>query len=453
MSLPELTQSLAACDNRPEEALALARAAAQAVRTCDPDPHSFISLVPPPEITKDLRPGPLLGCIFSVKDNIDIQGVPTTCGSRLFEDSLAYSDARAVQILKDAGAQCIGKNNMHELALGATGINPRFGTTTNPWDESRIAGGSSGGSAVAVALGQVHVALGTDSGGSVRQPAAMCGIVGFKPTGGEISLDGVQGAAWSIDHVGIFASNVGDVAKVWDNLGAERSKARTGPIRIGYLQDDSMGRVDPPVWSAYMATIEELKRSKLDMTGISLPNLTSAPYICVSVVYPEIASQHHDLVRERPEMYSDEIRTIVYLGELWSARNYLDAQRLRVAMEVDFRARTFQYDAVLTPTVAVQPPPIGEPAHVTGDPEGPALYTMMRFTAPFNVIGYPAISIPAGSDHNGLPFGLQVVGKPHRDNDLLDIAHRMEDRLGPMSSRRSQTGTIPRPDAREHGDK
>jgi aspartyl-tRNA(Asn)/glutamyl-tRNA(Gln) amidotransferase subunit A len=322
---------------------------------------------------------------------------------------------------------------MHELALGATGINPRFGTTTNPWDETRIAGGSSGGSAVAVALGQVHVALGTDSGGSVRLPAAMCGVVGFKPTGGAIPLDGVKGAAWSIDSVGIFASNVGDVAKVWDNLSSERSRARTDPIRIGYLQDDSMGRVDPPVWSAYLAAIEELKRSDLDLTGVSLPNLTSAPYLCVSVVYPEIASQHHELVREHPEMYGDEIRTIVYLGELWSARNYLDAQRLRVTMEAEFRSRTLQYDAVLMPTAPVQPPPIGEPAHVAGDPEGPALYTMMRFTVPFNVIGYPAISIPAGSDHDGLPFGLQVVGKPNRDNDLLDIAQRMEGRLGALS--------------------
>lgn len=435
MSIPEFHAALDACKAEPDLALAIARNAVRAIRESEPDPQSFIHV---PNEPAAVQPGPLLGCVYSVKDNIDVLGLPTTCGSRLFEQQIATSDAAVVEDLRAAGALCIGKNNMHELALGATGVNLRFGTATNPWDSRRIAGGSSGGSAVAVSLRQVHMALGTDSGGSVRIPAAMCGVVGFKPTGGAISLDGVQGAAWSIDHVGIMAPRVDVVTAVWDTLHPPTSSERYGGPRLAYLADDSMGRVSPNVWATYMSAIERLERSGFDLVGISLPNLTAAPYICVSVVYPEIASQHHDLVRASPDLYSDDIRALVYLGELWSGRNYLDAQRLRMTMQADYRKRTDRFDAILTPTVAVQPPLFNEPAHVPGDAPDSALYTAMRFTVPFNAIGYPAISVPAGTDPEGLPFGLQVVGKPNQDRQLLQIAQKVEDELGPMPSPASQ---------------
>jgi aspartyl-tRNA(Asn)/glutamyl-tRNA(Gln) amidotransferase subunit A len=170
----------------------------------------------------------------------------------------------------------------------------------------------------------------------------------------------------------------------------------------------------------------------MSLKGISMPGLSASPYVCVSVVYPEVASLHHDLVRAHPELYSSDIRALVYLGELWSAKNYVDAQRIRGVLRDRLRAITEPYDAVLTPTAAIQPPRIGEKAQVEGDPPGSELYTFMRFTVALNVTGYPAISLPAGLDRDGLPVGLQVIGKPRADTALLDVAQRIETVLGVM---------------------
>jgi aspartyl-tRNA(Asn)/glutamyl-tRNA(Gln) amidotransferase subunit A len=414
-------------------ATALARAAASELRHSPDNSHSFISIADDSAIGDGVAAGPLLGCVVSVKDNIDVRGLPTTCGSRLFEDHRPDSDAWVVTALQKVGAHCIGKNNMHELALGATGINSRFGATTTPWDARRSAGGSSGGSAVAVARRQVHISLGTDSGGSVRLPAAMCGIVGFKPTAGALPLDGVEGAALTMDSLGLFATEVGDIRRVWDAIGPrQRGSRRRRQLRLGYLHDDSMGRVDTRVWERYLETVEHLRQSGMNLTGISVPGLSAAPHVCVSVVYPEVASLHYDLVRQHPELYSSDIRGLIYLGELWSARNYVDAQRLRGVLRDRLRAIAEPFDAILTPTAAIQPPRIGDKAQVEGDPPGSELYTFIRFTVALNATGYPGISVPAGLDQDGLPVGLQVIGKPRGDTTLLDVAQQIENVLGVM---------------------
>lgn len=431
MGIAALSDCIASVDGDPKRAVALARRAAAAVREGDRDIHAFITVVDDPALGDDPAAGALLGCIYSVKDNIDVGGLPTTCGSRLLEDRRPADDAWVVTALKAQGAQCIGKNNMHELALGATGVNPWFGTTATPWDRTRSAGGSSGGSALAVACRQVHVSLGTDSGGSVRIPAAMCGVVGFKPTAGALPLRGVEGAALSMDSLGIFATQLGDLRRVWDAIGPQspRRKSRRR-LRLAYLHDDSMGRVDSRVWERYIAAVEILRRGGLELTGISMPGFAAAPYVCISIVYPEIASLHHILVRERPDLYSGDIRALIYLGELWSAPNYVDAQRLRTVLRNRLRELLDPYDAILTPTVAIQPPRIGEKAQVEGDPPGSELYTFMRFTVALNVTGYPAVSVPAGLDREGLPVGLQAIGRPREDAALLDVAQRIESLLG-----------------------
>jgi aspartyl-tRNA(Asn)/glutamyl-tRNA(Gln) amidotransferase subunit A len=433
MGIPSLSEALASVGGDPKRAAALARSAAQEAQRNDGERHAFISIVDDSTIHDALAAGPLLGCIFSVKDNIDVRGLPTTCGSRLFEDHRPSSNAWVVSALQAAGAQCIGKNNMHELALGATGVNPRYGTTTTPWDPTRSAGGSSGGSAVAVACRQVHISLGTDSGGSVRIPAAMCGIVGFKPTAGGLPLEGVQGAALTMDSLGIFATQMGDLRRVWDAIAPQQRHTRVQRRpRLAYLNDHSMGSVDARVWERYREVVETLRRAGVKLTGISMPGFSIAPYVCVSVVYPEVASLHYYLVRERPDLYSGDIRALVYLGELWSSRNYVDAQRLRSVLRDRLWTIVQPYDAVLTPTVAIQPPRIGEEARVEGDPPGSELYTFMRFTVALNVTGYPAVSVPAGLDRESLPVGLQVIGKPRRDAALLDVAQQIEDVLGVM---------------------
>jgi aspartyl-tRNA(Asn)/glutamyl-tRNA(Gln) amidotransferase subunit A len=433
MTLPQLSQAITSVAQDPGRAVALARRMADEARRSDSAAHAFITIADGASLGEEPAAGPLLGCIFAVKDNIDVRGLPTTCGSRLFDGHVAKADAGVVTALKAAGALCIGKNNMHELALGATGVNPRFGTTTTPWDAARSAGGSSGGSAVSVALRQVHISLGTDSGGSVRIPASMCGIVGFKPTAGALPLQGVAGAALSLDSLGIFSLEVADLRRVWDAIAPAKPRPRPKrKLRLAFLQDESMGRVSPPVWERYKEAVAALRGSGIDVTGISMPGFAAAPYVCISIVYPEVASLHYDLVRQKPQLYSGEIRALVYLGELWSARHYVDAQRLREVLRARMQAVTAPYDAVLTPTAAIQPPRIGEVAHVAGDPPGSGLYTFMRFTVALNATGYPAISVPAGLDGDGLPVGLQIIGKPRADAALLDVAQRVEEVLGVM---------------------
>jgi aspartyl-tRNA(Asn)/glutamyl-tRNA(Gln) amidotransferase subunit A len=261
----------------------------------------------------------------------------------------------------------------------------------------------------------------------------MCGIVGYKPTAGALPLQGVEGAALTMDSLGIFATEVGDVRRVWEAIAPrQRSSRERRRPRLAYLKDESMGRVDARVWTRYRDAVENLRRSGMSLTGISMPGLSAAPYVCISIVYPEVASLHHDLVRRHPELYSGDIRALVYLGELWSAKNYVDAQRLRGVLRARLRVITDPYDAVLTPTAAVQPPRIGEKAQVEGDPPGSELYTFMRFTVALNATGYPAISVPAGLDRDGLPVGLQIIAKPHGDAALLDVAQRIETVLGVM---------------------
>jgi Asp-tRNA(Asn)/Glu-tRNA(Gln) amidotransferase A subunit family amidase len=431
LAIADLTDAIAAAGGDPKRAAALARKAAAAVRGNDKDRHAFIAVLDDGAIAEPPA-GPLLGCVYAVKDNIDMAGLATTAGSRLLENNRASADAWVVNAMRGAGAVCIGKNNMHELALGASGVNPRFGTTTTPWDGMRTAGGSSGGSAVAVASGQVHVSFGTDSGGSVRIPAAMCGIVGYKPTAGALPVTGIAGAALTMDSLGIFARHMDGVRRVWDAIGPRDDTIVPSRPRLAYIQDDSMGRVSPPVWARYQEALEVLRRSGADLTGISMPGLKVSPYVCISVVYAEIASLHCDLMRAHPELYSPDILALFYLGALWSSDHYVDAQRLRTVLRNRLHALIQPYDAILTPTVAIQPPRIGEAAQVEGDPPGSELYTFMRFTVTLNATGYPGISVPAGLDRDRLPVGLQVIGKPYEDTKLLGIAQQVEDVLGLM---------------------
>jgi aspartyl-tRNA(Asn)/glutamyl-tRNA(Gln) amidotransferase subunit A len=436
MVMPDLDGALAEASGNPAKAIAIARAASAAVGPDGGVFKSFISVDPDPKPDLNRSSDALLGCVFSTKDNIDAAGFRTTCGSRLFADApRASADSWIVASLKQAGATLIGKNNMHEFALGATGANALFGTTINPWDRTRNVGGSSGGSASAVALRQVHVAVGTDSGGSVRMPAAFTGIVGFKPTPGVLPMTGVAGESWSMDCLGLFTATVSNLQTVWNAIVPAPAASPAARLRLAYLSDDSMGRVEPVVWAKYQMAIAHLRKSSAQVTPISIPGFDVCPYVCISIVYPEVASVHYELMRDRPHLYDQQIRALIALGELWSSRNYLDAQRLRAMLRDRFASVITPYEAVLTPTVPIQPPRIGEPAHVSGDATSQSLYTLIRFTVAFNVIGYPAISVPSGLDGDGLPTALQIIGRPGDDGALIEISHRIEGMLGPMPPR------------------
>jgi aspartyl-tRNA(Asn)/glutamyl-tRNA(Gln) amidotransferase subunit A len=432
MALPSLSNALETTRTKRSSAREIAMNAIASLKGQE-EYKSFISVADDCEPAADRKSDALLGCVFSLKDNIDAAGMRTTCGSRVFADAPpATEDSWIAAALKRAGAICIGKNNMHEFALGATGENGVYGTTVSPWDKTRGVGGSSGGSASAVALRQVHLSLGTDSGGSVRMPAGMSGIVGFKPTAGALPMTGVAGAAWSIDSLGLFTSTVADLRTLWAVVVSGEPPSSPKRLRIGYLGDDSMGRVEPGVWAHYLSAVEKLRHAGAELVPISLPGFGDCPFIAMTVAYAEVASTHREILRTKAPLYDQKIRGLICLGEIWSSRHYVDAQRLRSVFRQRFAAIQAPFDAVLTPSVAIQPPKIGVAAHVTGDPPAQGLYTVMRFTVLFNCTGHPAISVPSGLDNDGLPNGVQLIGRPGRDATLLEIAQRVEDVLGTM---------------------
>ena len=433
IQLPDLSAAIGQTIGDPRRAATIAENAVGDLSRHGQTFNTFIGVDRKPAPKPDRVKDSLLGCVFSVKDNIDVAGLVTTCGSRVFKDAPpASKDSWIVAALRDAGAQCIGKNNMHEFALGDTGENPVFGTTANPWDQTRNCGGSSGGSASAVALRQVHLAIGTDSGGSVRVPAGFTGIVGFKPTPGTLPLAGVSGAAWTIDNLGLFTATVTDLSIIWDAIVGPAIPAKPKYLRLGYLADDSMGLVEPEVWARYLGAIEMLRNAGVKMVGISMEGFADGPFICMSIAYPEIASLHYELLRDRPDLYDPNIRGLISLGDIWSSRVYLDAQRMRTVFSRRFADVLAPFDAIVTPTAAVQPPKIGSPARVAADALEKAAYTNQRFTVLFNIIGYPALSLPSGFDGDGLPTAVQIIGRPGADGGLLDIALGVEEIFGVM---------------------
>ena len=272
----DLATALRQVAGDPAKAAQLARAAAAAVRPTDPPYHAFISVDPDPRAAADRHSDALLGCVFSIKDNIDLAGFRTTCSAMLADAPIATADAWIVKALKRAGAVCIGKNNMHEFALGATGASPMFGTTVNPWDHGRNVGGSSGGGASAVALRQVHLSLGTDSGGSVRMPASFTGITGFKPTPGVLPMDGVAG---DLDPRLPRPVHADRRRPAHDLAGDRRGRAGAAepPAAPGISQRTIHGGVHPVVWAQYQAALERLRGAGLDLVPISIEGFRPLP--------------------------------------------------------------------------------------------------------------------------------------------------------------------------------
>jgi aspartyl-tRNA(Asn)/glutamyl-tRNA(Gln) amidotransferase subunit A len=374
--------------------------------------------------------GPLAGVPFAVKDNIDVEGFPTTSGTRLGdEQGPAEHDAAVVADLREAGAHCVGKTNLGEIALEASTDNPHFGRTLNPRDPDRTPGGSSGGSGAAVATGQVTFGLGTDSGGSVRIPAAACGVVGFRPSAGAIPLDGLHGPAWSVDSIGVLAPRIAVAAAV---LNAVRLRVRPprqlGRARVAYLADASLGRCQQQVWDVYRESVERL-RGDVDLVPVTLDGLALAPYVCAIVAYVEVAAQLGDAVRRVPNRFGAAVRPLLELGLALRAVDYIDAQRMRSRLVTRFEGAYRDFDALLTPTLPITAPRWGELPEIPGDDPKIALFALIRFTCLANLSGAPSVSLPAGVAADGLPVGVQLTGRPYDDIALLELAARVEARL------------------------
>jgi aspartyl-tRNA(Asn)/glutamyl-tRNA(Gln) amidotransferase subunit A len=381
--------------------------------------------------------GPLHGIPIAIKDNYWTAGIRTTAGSKLFEDFVPDQDSAAVARLNNAGAIITGKCNMHELAAGGTSTNVHFGAVHNPWLPDRIPGGSSGGSAAAVCAGLAMAALGTDTAGSIRQPAAHCGLTGLKPTYGRVSLFGVVPLSWSLDHAGPITRDALDCGLVMNVLAGHDPKdcyssARPVPdftsgidgglegLRLGLPRRYFYDQLAPEVESAVEQAIVLLLDLGATIQDIEFPAASMTPVIYPIMSRPEAACFQDEFLRDRYNDYPDPlVRRSFELGELILAKDYLRAQRMRQVMQAALDEIFGEVDLLVTPTAPTTAHPIGEPyTEVDGRPIEP-FDLLVGLTAPFDLTGTPALSVPCGFSPEGLPIGLQLAGRAWEEPLLL----------------------------------
>ena len=380
---------------------------------------------------------PLHSIPIAVKDLFDTAGIRTTAGSRFFANHIPERDAFVVEKLKQAGALIMGKTNTHEIALGVTGNNPHYGTARNPWDQSRIPGGSSSGSAIAVLAGMALGALGTDTGGSIRIPASLCGIVGFKPTYGRVSLRGVFPLSWNLDHVGPLAKTVADAAlllqviSIYDATDPASIKMLTGDY-LGHLADDMEGRkiafgvgeyveeADSEVLDAVSAARKIFESLKCSVQDVDLSWMREAALANKIMTQSDGAAVHRERLREHPDWFGEDIRRRLEEGAKTTSTEYILARRTQA--EVRKRCEHFfeTYDLLILPTTPITAPLI------EGLDAVEQAGRLTRFTAPFNLTGLPALSMPCGFTKNGLPIGLQIISRAWADAKVLNVGYAFE---------------------------
>lgn len=407
---------------------------------------------------REKKASPLAGCVVAVKDNISIRGEKTTCASRILENFVAIFDATVIQRLEAAGAIIIGKTNLDEFAMGSSTENSAFGPVLNPIDPSRVPGGSSGGSAVAVAAGLAPVALGSDTGGSIRQPAAFTGIVGLKPTYGRVSRYGLVAFASSFDQIGPFAISIEDIAYMMNVIGGYDSHDSTSArielpdfttalnqeikgTRIGIPKEYFSEGLDPEIHAAIEKQLHKLEKNGAIVEEINLPHTeyTIATYYILTTAeassnlarydgarYGYRTQNARDLIemytKSRSEGFGPEVKRRIMLGTYVLSAGYYEAyyrkaQKVRRLIKEDFDKAFQNVDAIITPTSPTTAFRLGEKVD---DPL--QMYLSDIYTTSANLAGIPGINIPAGKDSRGLPIGMQIMGKQFDEMTLLKIS-------------------------------
>ena len=394
------------------------------------------------ERKENLGRGPLHGIPVAVKDVFDMRGVRTTGGSKVI-NYVPDQDAAVVEALEAAGAVLMGKLNMHELSYGITSSNPHFGAVRNPWDMERIPGGSSGGSAAAVAADLVFAALGTDTGGSVRIPAAYCGIVGLKPTFGRVSRFGVLPLASSLDHVGVLARNVRDTALVFKTIVsydprdpsssrhpvvdyAPQDNITLKGLRLGFPENFFFEGLDQDVESAVRGAIARAGSLGAEVKPVRLPDMGAINAIGLVILLSEAAATLEPYLNDR-QLFGPDVLALLDQGRCLPAVDYVNAQRLRRKMQIEFAQVWAEVDCLIMPTTPNTAPRVGDERvrHRDGEQDVRAVAT--RLVRPFDVLGLPALSMPCGLSSQGLPIGLQLVSAPFEESALLQLGAMLED--------------------------
>lgn len=397
------------------------------------------------------------GIPMGIKDNIYIKGEVTTMASKIHRDFVPSYNATVIDKLNEAGAIIIGKLNMHEYAWGATTNNPHYGPCRNPWDLEYIPGGSSGGSGAALIAHTTMATLGTDTGGSVRIPAATNGIVGLKQTYGRVSNYGSFPLAWTLDHIGPMTKTVKDAAALLEVIAGYDPKDSTtvnvpvdqyldgitGDVKdlvIGINEEYFFNNVDKDIEQAVRNKIRQLEKEGARIQEVDIPSLQFSEWAVMTTIISEPAAIHQQNHLNRPEDFGEDLQFLFDLGELPSAVDYIHAQQIRRHLKQDFQNVFENIDVLITPTLPIQTPKIGaDTVELNGEEVG-VLDHIIRFTGPFNITGLPALSVPCGFKGH-LPIGIQIVGKPFDEKTILNVGYAIE-QMNPLEGRIPDTITF-----------
>jgi aspartyl-tRNA(Asn)/glutamyl-tRNA(Gln) amidotransferase subunit A len=370
--------------------------------------------------------GPLHGIPIALKDLINQAGVATSAGSNVSPTAPAASDAVVTARLRAAGAVLVGKTNLHEFAFGTTSEDSAFGAVRNPIDPTRSAGGSSGGSAAALASGMALGAIGTDTGGSIRIPAAACGLVGLKPGFGEVPTDGVVPLSTTLDHIGPIARTVADAAAMHSVLARVAPRMLQPPafdrLRLGRLSGYFEELLDPDVRARHDAALARLSGAGVAVAEVSVPHAPDLAAVYLHIVLPEAAAYHAAALEHCPERYTPNVRLRLEMGRYVLAEDYLRALAARDVIRREVDTALDGVDALVLPTLPIPAPTLGLETIEFGSRREAVRAVMLRLTQPFNLSGHPAVALPCGTTPHGLPTSLQLVGRHARTWALLDLA-------------------------------
>jgi aspartyl-tRNA(Asn)/glutamyl-tRNA(Gln) amidotransferase subunit A len=438
----------------------LVEACLDRIKKLDPSLNAFITIleenarqdakVAERQIKEGHCRGPLHGIPFSVKDVIYAEGVKCTAGSKIMSDYVSKISATSVEKMKKAGAILIGTNNTHEFACGITNINPHFGSSKNPWNRSKMSGGSSGGSAVSVGSGMIPVSLATDTSGSIRVPSSLCGVVGLKPTYGRVSKYGIVDLAPSLDHIGSITRSSWDAAAVLQTIAGHdpfdpTTQAKEVPDYIKIIEKESeetnkknfsvgipkeyfFDYLQPEVQKVFFNFVDTLKSMDISVSDTHITGTDKIYESWRPLRLGESAEIHMKWLQTRSEDYGEDVRKMLMQGTEVSAVDYIRSQKFRKYIRDEFIKLLQNFDILIMPTTPLTAPGFDEQTVVIGDKTFPVYQALSRNTIAFDSTGLPAINVPAGFSKNNMPVGIQMVGSPFNEGKILSLAYAYEER-------------------------